>query len=675
MGAEVTRVANVLFPQERILESEIRGLVEEAMQSADENYGELEAIEWADGYRFPSNLGQRDSQRLIELNGDLAAMTKERHAAMLKVGRLSDESISLTVDPFDPDIDLLRSLVMGIPIITAQAFAPNGKPPPLRQKYLRVAPAVNKMMYELYEAGLVFIVTTEVALRIPGVHFSSTHWATKKGKKKGRPIGDASSSETGHPLNCEEVKLRVDSMWGTIKHPTVESLVRMISRVAGRVGWDKVTLWKIDLRGAFSLLFIKPEDVRLLCFELTDGLTMMYPTGMFGHTEMPCGFDIVTRVLRRTINKRINCDSECEGYVDDIMGASSIEFVHSDMVVAEGVCNSLLGPGAVEKTKSSCGRKQDWIGWSMCVDTRTVSIARHNYLKTLHGFFTVDATKPVKLKELQKLASWGSRYSAVCRFMRPYTNDLFTAMRNDSGNGNMARRLDATAQNCIHLWRCCLCMMELRSAGTFCRLMSSYVPSVPKYLVEFDGSLTGVGVIIFKLDKMGNELLWKVARFVFPFDLDSDSSYQNTCELIALVMAVGCMVTLKVNQTSVAARGDSTTALTWILSERFRSGPSRGATVCYMALGVRHDIYFERRQHIKGIHNVRCDALSRNSTPAMLGFGGEQVINTSDLSWLNRLLCACNPKVHGEQNEGEATTRGYETAWSEAFAIAEGLIQ
>ena len=397
-----------------------------------------------------------------------------------------------TVDSSDPDIDLLRSLVTGIPIVTAQSFVPNGKPPALRQKYLRVAPAVNKMMHELYEAGLIFIVTTEVAMKIPGIHFSSTHWATKEGKKKGRPIGDASSSETGCPLNGTEVKLKVDSMWGSIKHPTVESLVRMVSRVADRVGWDKVVLWKIDLKGAFSLLFVNPADVRLLCFELTDGLTMMYHTGMFGHTEMPCGFDIVTRVLRRTINRSINSDSECEGYVDDIMGASSIDNVLSDMNIAEGVCNSLLGPGAVEQTKSSWGRRQDWIGWQLCTESRTVSIARHNFLKTLYGFFTVNAMKPVRVKEIQRLLSWGSRYSAVCRFMRPYTNDLFTAMCGAISNGNSTRRLGVAAQQCIHLWRCCLCLMGLRSVRKFSRLMISYIPCRPQYLVEFDGSLTGV---------------------------------------------------------------------------------------------------------------------------------------------------------------------------------------
>ena len=238
------------------------------------------------------------------------------------------------------------------------------------------------------------------------------------------------------------------------------------------------------------------------------------------------------------------------------------------------------------------------------------------------------------------------------------------------GNGNAVRRLSTAAQYCIHLWRCCLCLMGLRSACEYTRLMSSYIPSAPQYLIEFDGSLTGVGVIIFRVDENGNETLWKVARFVFPFDLGCDSSYQNTCELIGLVMATGCLVLLGVRQATVAARGDSTTALTWILSERFRSGPSRGACVCFMALGVRHDIHFKSKQHIRGVDNVKCDALSRDGTPEMLGYRHDEVIATSDQMWLTRLLSACNPMpVGGDSAEG------YENAWREAFTIAEGLQQ
>jgi len=264
MEITVSRTTNVLFPVERVQVREIANLVKEAIQSADKNFGDHEAIEWASGFNFPPGLGTRDANKLFEFNGNLADVTRERHTFMLKQGRLCKESTQRTVDPSDPDYALLMSLVDGVPKVTADAFVPN--------------------------AGLIFILPTTVVLAIPGVHFSSTHGAKKQGKKKGRPIGDASSSESGCALNNDEVKLKVDAMWGTIGHPTVETLVRMISRVADRasVGWEREVLWKIDLKGAVFPLFIRPKDVRLLCFELTDGLTMMYPTVMFGHTEMPC---------------------------------------------------------------------------------------------------------------------------------------------------------------------------------------------------------------------------------------------------------------------------------------------------------------------------------------------------------------------------------------------------
>jgi hypothetical protein len=225
---------------------------------------------------------------------------------MARSGRLSLESVDRWVPTTDPDYGRLRDLVSGIPIITAEDFRPNGAPPKLRAKYLRMAPAVNKLMYQLYEKDNIIIMPTEKAKQIKGVHFSSTHWALKKGKVWGRPIGDASSSEEGtSPLNSERVKELVKEMWGDIEHPTVEILSAMVQRQAVRVGWENLMLWKMDLRGAFTLLFVKGDSVQKLAFELTDGLTMLYITGMFGWTGMPFAFQVVTRILVRIINSEL----------------------------------------------------------------------------------------------------------------------------------------------------------------------------------------------------------------------------------------------------------------------------------------------------------------------------------------------------------------------------------
>ena len=41
---------------------------------------------------------------------------------------------------------------------------------------------VDKLMMELYEDGMILILPTATVQQIPGVHFSQSHWALKKGK-------------------------------------------------------------------------------------------------------------------------------------------------------------------------------------------------------------------------------------------------------------------------------------------------------------------------------------------------------------------------------------------------------------------------------------------------------------------------------------------------------------
>ena len=103
--------------------------------------------------------------------------------------------------------------------------------------------------------------------------------------------------------------------------------------------------------GAFTLLFIHPESVKRLAFALTNGLTMLYHTGMFGWTGMPAAFDVVSRVLKRAINKVIY--GVCKIYVDDLMGVSIKRDLEHDLQEAKRICCGLLGPDAVEDKKTN----------------------------------------------------------------------------------------------------------------------------------------------------------------------------------------------------------------------------------------------------------------------------------------------------------------------------------
>jgi hypothetical protein len=229
-------------------------------------------------------------------------------------------------------------------------------------------------MADLLHKGLILMLPTEVVCQIEGAHFSETHWALKKGKKCGRPIGDASSRDNGFSLNCEEVKQMTEKAWGSIHHPTLRSLMHMVLDFSQGKNTDELVLWKMDLRGAFTLLFIHPESVKRLAFALTDGLTMLYHTGMFGWTGMPTAFDVISRVISRAVNKVIR--GRAKMYVDDLMGISLSTDLASDLAEARRICCGLLGPDAVEDKKTEFGRVLDWIGWEINLDRLTVSVSR-----------------------------------------------------------------------------------------------------------------------------------------------------------------------------------------------------------------------------------------------------------------------------------------------------------
>ena len=499
----VLATLRLLYPHNRYDRGEVQRQVWEAHVSADDEYGVQEALDWAEGYAFPEDVGERDAEGLRRHDGNLASFCAERHEAMSAGGRrLSRESIErmctnqetgeALIPPDDPDYLLLMELVDGIDIVTKDGFQCTSIPPPLRQRYKLVAPVVNKLMAELHSKGLIFIFPTEQAKQIEGIHYSQTHWTFKKGKRQGRPIGDASATEHGgEALNGKEVKEKIRQKYGEILHPTLSTLTDMVKEVSDEVGWDNTVLWKIDLKGAFTLLFVQPTSCQRLAFALTGDLTMVYHVGMFGWTGMPAAFQVVTRIITRLVNLRLK--GKAEMYVDDLMGCCHHDDLQDELEAARAVCNGLLGEGAVEEKKTTSGRQQDFIGWQINLDRRSVSVAAHNYQKTLYGFLKVNTARGVKVRSIQSLASWASRYSAVCRNLKPFTQDLFDMVKGQTTHADVP--LSTAAIRAIEVWRGALLALKLHSAE-FERPIHTLGTRKPSYLIEYDASLEGIGLIL-----------------------------------------------------------------------------------------------------------------------------------------------------------------------------------
>jgi len=223
-------VVRKLYPQVSVCRDQVDQLVWDAYKSTDGTYGEEEALVWARGYRIPGSVKERDSVGL-KLAGSMEIYVTEKQRQMSFEGRLSRQSIiAAGIPETDPDYSRLMDLVDGITIMTDDLFRPNGAAQPLRPKYLRMQSVVDRLMMDLYEAGLILILPTDEVEEIDGSHFSASSWALKKDKEWGRPIGDASapSENTGVALNSAAVALMCIERWGSINHPTVSSLCALV---------------------------------------------------------------------------------------------------------------------------------------------------------------------------------------------------------------------------------------------------------------------------------------------------------------------------------------------------------------------------------------------------------------------------------------------------------------
>ena len=309
----------------------------------------------------------------------------------------------------------------------------------------------------------------------------------------------------------------------------------------------------------------------------------------------------------------------------------------------------LLGPDSVEDKKTEFGRRIDIIGWVIDLDLRSVSIARHhNFLKTFYGFMAVEEEQPVAVKTMEKLASWASRYGMVCTAMKPFAKDLYAEISGKSRRSTII--LGEHAKRCVRLWRSCLVALELKREK-FSRPLSALREKPVEWLVEYDASLGGVGLVLFRLGSDGEETVEKAVKIVFPEHLGTNSGLQNTVEFTAVVMGLGCLAALGVRDTAVRLRGDNTSSLAWSVHHRFSDGYSRRAAVAYITLSEGTGLRVDDGVHIAGKENVTCDRLSRDVSLSDLGFAGDKVFKWEEDDRLVSLLKACAPFPEVDSDE------------------------
>jgi ribonuclease HI len=166
-------------------------------------------------------------------------------------------------------------------------------------------------------------------------------------------------------------------------------------------------------------------------------------------------------------------------------------------------------------------------------------------------------------------------------------------------------------------------------------------------LIEFDGSLTGIGVRLFDIQRNKEGILIGEFGYLTGINLEGDSSYQNAMELMALTAGVAIMVALGWREVGIAIRGDSQSVLHWAQKLTFNSSRCVGC-VLFLALLLEYSAcYFTKSAiHITSEQNFACDRLSRQGS----------ITSEATGKLLKDVVQFCNP-LWSPQNEQDFTTR------------------
>jgi hypothetical protein len=247
----------------------------------------------------------------------------------------------------------------------------------------------------------------------------------------------------------------------------------------------------------------------------------------------------------------------------------------------------------------------------MSLQFNFVGVSHRNLLKAIYAFMNVDlaAGALVPLKTMERLASLGSRYGNICRLMRPFVRVLYSSYRGKSRFVEIELGLEAKAV--IRLFRC-LFVAQALDKVRFSRSLDSFMTRLHTWVAEFDASLTGVGIIWFRLDHLGRECAMAYSSVDITFlGFEDDSSFQNTAEFLGLLLCIHGMHLMGVSHEPTLARGDSVSALSWAKKGSVRSDLAVRAAMLYAMYAVTHETDIVGTTHLSHEDNSRTDILSR----------------------------------------------------------------
>jgi hypothetical protein len=596
------------------------------------------AVRWAS---LPNGLPFRFSTRTLQAhhtilttfcNNSLDNLILRQQNILRSRGRLSHVSIAATITPAVRaqltdlrDEQRIHDLVLGIRIPTSRHFIPQSSPEPLRPRFRLAMPAVHKLFQSQIDESSVIVLPT-VALStthtIHPIHYQSLGWTTKAENDCGRVTGDMSYTTWVSSLNGltadtkADVRSQIVAMWGDISLPDLNDIAHDILDQADKHGWENISLYKKDVKAAFHRLLFHPDSVGLTAFALDELYTILHLVGNFGWTGTPFAWDVIGRIMLAAA--RITVTGSLRLYVDDFFGACLTTCLRSNNSAVDTVIRTLLGQEALAPNKDVSGRVLVILGWFFDLDNHSVSISEANLLKTLGAFMTIetsmDRSGAVTLQQLERAASLATRYSVLCRQMSAFISSMYNDIAGFKGNHQATHRVSNNTRVDIEIWRAYLILVGTQP-HTYSRQLDTFRPKAPPSIdIGFDGSLGGLGVGVRTTST--TTTLAHTGIFPVPCLPTTDSSYQNTFELMAVVVGLLLCLQLGYSNFSYSASGDSTVTLSWLQKDKISSTLGRRAAIAYALISATIGATNTHTTFVPGKENTLFDALSRGWSTA-----------------------------------------------------------
>ena len=372
---------------------------------------------------------------------------------------------------------------------------------------------------------------------------------------------------------------------------------------------------------------------------------------------MPAVFQVVTRAIKWELQRVGKLKGRMEMYVDDIVGVTLRQDMAEDMEAARQFYHRLLGEGSIEEKKTEWGRRLTFIGWDIDLDKKLVILAKKNALKALYGFSTEGTRERVPMKAIQRWASWAERYGEICWYMRPFRRILYGAVRKEFEHKSVT--LSKKVRMVVRLYQALMALTVIKEQS-FTRSLDSFVRKPPTLTIQFDGSLTGVGVTWFTKSGGSETVLGGTAISLRGLEFGDDSSNQNCAEFIGVVVGIMGAVERGWDTSALLLRGDSTTALAWAEGGRFRSERVINSAMVMAMTCIKREVNIVETELVTSKENWLCDGQSRwdgteewHKLMRRVGEGNEALeeMREIEVSRVDEMLELCDPKLEWDNDQ------------------------